>query len=148
MRGAIFALLTSIAALPGYGQESEPGQPPAAPDTSQVMLEPTREVVETADRILKQVETAIQDSDRLTDRRKARMLRVLNRRPKVAQRVVDEVTARALDADLITFDYYQTRSDDDDEEGKVRARVDWDSIIAFIERLIPLIVQLIGLFGG
>lgn len=30
----------------------------------------------------------------------------------------------------------------------VEAAIDWDSILAFIEKLIPLIIQLIGLFGG
>lgn len=36
-----------------------------------------------------------------------------------------------------------------DADGRIdRASIDWDAIIAFIEKLIPLILQLITLFGG
>ena len=36
-----------------------------------------------------------------------------------------------------------------DAEGQIdRAQIDWDAIIAFLEKLIPLIIKLIGIFGG
>lgn len=85
-------------------------------------------------RTLDQVRQAVSESD-LDDREKRRILRKL-RRPWVAVRVTDLVTSEAFDAGVIGLT--------DDAQG---FGVDWDSLLEFIERLLPLILQLIDLFG-
>lgn len=84
------------------------------------------------------VRTAIQNSD-LRELQKNRLLRRLDR-PWVANRVTDEITSRAMSAGLVAVEY-------DIVSGQAVTNVDWEGLIGFIERLLPLIVQLIGLFG-
>jgi hypothetical protein len=53
--------------------------------------------------------------------------------------------------DLAVIQMSASGSDDVplDASGQVdRARIDWEAIAAFLERLVPLIIQLIGIFGG
>ena len=94
---------------------------------------------------LQHVREAIEKSDRIGPRQKRVLLRRLNR-TRVAERVTDAVTAQALDAGYIQI-AHGGFDDDDGDGGDVEVLVDWDALIEFIEKLIPLIVQLIGLFG-
>jgi len=83
-------------------------------------------------KLLKRVEQTIKSSD-YSNRKKRRMLRKL-KRSRVRELVLDEVIAQAYHSDVITI-----------QEGD--PRIDWDGLIEFLERLLPLIVKLIGLFG-
>ena len=88
---------------------------------------------------LEAVKSAISDSEELGRFQKKRLLRRLER-PHVAVRVTDAVTSEAMTAGYISLDF-------DADTQQVETNVDWDGLIEFIERLIPLIVELIGLFG-
>ena len=80
-----------------------------------------------------QVITALDQSD-LKPRKKRSLKRRLKRK-RVQQTVLDELTSRA------TAEGYIIVGED------ATVQVDWDGLISFIERLIPLIIKLIGLFG-
>jgi len=56
--------------------------------------------------------------------------------PKLKQQLILDTTAKLLEAEKIS-----------EQEGEVVALVNWDEILAFIEKLLPLLIQLIGLFG-
>ena len=88
---------------------------------------------------LDEVKNAIKSATSLRPIQKRRLLRRIDR-PHVAQRVTDEITTRAMASGLVVIEY-------DEQANDAVAMVDWDGLIEFIERLIPLIVQLIGLFG-
>ena len=87
---------------------------------------------------LEMIRTEIQNSDGLSRIQKFRALRRL-KRPKVALRVVDEVTARAMDAGYVVVEM--------DENDDVTTQVNWEGITELIKVLMPFIIQLIGLFG-
>lgn len=104
-----------------------------------------QEMLTHHEQTLAEVRKAIEESEDLGPFRKRVLLRRLNR-PSVAVRVTDYVTANALDQGLITVPppvgWAEGQVDD------VSMAIDWEGLITFIERIIPLIVQLIGLFGG
>lgn len=85
--------------------------------------------------ILDEVLAALGKSE-LSDRQKRVYARRLKFRPRIREMILDEVVSQAYAEGLI-----------DIEEGEVEAQVDWDGLIEFIERILPLILQLIGLFG-
>lgn len=89
-------------------------------------------------RTLAAVKKAIQDSDSLSDWKKRRLLRKLDR-PWVAVRVTDEITSRAMATGLVSVSV--------DSTGGAVTNIDWDGLIKFIEALVPLIIQIVGLFG-
>ena len=92
-------------------------------------------------RTLSMVRQVIEESD-LRPFKKRRMLRRL-KRPAVATRVTDYVTAQALDSGIINVDDAEMNAD-----GSVASfAVDWNSLLDFIERLIPIILRLIELFA-
>lgn len=91
------------------------------------------------DAMLKRVREAIAESDQIGPFRKWIIQRRLKRQ-HVAVAVTDYVTSEAMAEGYIVM----AAGDD----GEVVARVDLDGILAFIERLLPVILQIISLFGG
>ena len=92
------------------------------------------------DRTMELVREAVRDSD-LRPRRKARMLRLL-KYPSVQDRVKMFVTGSAIDAGEIDTQIIVM------PDGSIAMpAIDWDNLLSFIERLLPLILQLISLFG-
>ena len=83
---------------------------------------------------LKHVVEAIQKNPDLKKRKKRRLIRKLGRK-RVQLVVLDHVNEKALEDEIITL-------------GDVEAQIDWDAIADFLERIFPLILQLIGLFPG
>ena len=69
---------------------------------------------------------------------KARIERIMTGRfrPIAKKNITDRVTAALLAEEMIVA-----------SDSGVEFAVDWESILAFIERLLPLILQLISLFG-
>jgi F420-0:gamma-glutamyl ligase len=96
-------------------------------------MEVVKDVSTLQQTVLQHIEAAIDKSDR-SDRQKRVAKRRL-KRPRVQELVLDEVVARGY------VEQYITVSDENE------ILVDWEGIIAFIERILPLILQLIGLFG-
>jgi hypothetical protein len=96
-------------------------------------MEVVKDVSTLQQTLLQHIEAAIDKSDR-SDRQKRVAKRRL-KRPRVQELVLDEVVARGY------VEQYITVSDENE------ILVDWEGIIAFIERILPLILQLIGLFG-
>lgn len=79
-------------------------------------------------------------SDELTRFEKRRVRRVMNDRwwnQWRRDRVVDQVVKQLIQSEQVVV-----------TPDGVQAAVDWDSVLAFIEKLIPLILQLVSLFGG
>lgn len=114
-------------------------EPQFDPDVHDVVQLDFPEVSTQHQRTLEMVREAIEKSDRLGPRKKRVLQRRLNRET-VAVRVTDAVTANGMAAGLISVSY-------DVGTQSVETMVDWDGLIGFIERLIPLIIKLIGLFG-
>ena len=85
---------------------------------------------------LQHIESVIDSSDDLRKRQKRKLKRKL-RRPRVAQAVLDEVTSRAVVAQVISIEL---------GEDLAKTQVDWDALLEFLETLLPLIVQIIFLF--
>ena len=86
---------------------------------------------------LQHIESVIDSSDDLRKRQKRKLKRKL-RRPRVGQAVLDEVTSRAVVAQVISIEL----GDD-----SATTQVDWDALLEFLEGLLPLIVQIINLFS-
>lgn len=90
-----------------------------------------------------QIETlilqAVDKSQTLDRREKRRIERVMKSpfRRRAREKIVDDVTAAMLAEEVLVVT----------PEG-VEMAIDLDGIIAFIERILPLIMQLITLFGG
>ena len=84
-------------------------------------------------KLFEAVVTAIEGSD-LTDRQKRVFVRRLKWRPRIRQAVMDEVIASAYAVELILLQ----------EDGVL---IDWEGIFELIKVLLPIILQLIGLFG-
>lgn len=99
----------------------------------------TDDVSTHAVRTLDEVKKAISESEQLRPLQKNRLLRRLSR-PWVAQRVTDEITVRAMAAGYVTVSL-------DEDGGDATVLVDWEGLAEFIERILPLIIQIIGLFG-
>ena len=93
------------------------------------------------DMIAAEIQAAIDRSTTMSDRDKRRASRVMDGRfrwqQRARQQVIDKAVIELLAEELIV----------PTPEG-VEAAVDWDSIATFIERILPLILQLITLFGG
>jgi hypothetical protein len=96
-------------------------------------------IANTNTRTLEMVKSAIRSSSSIGPLQKRLLLTRLNR-PNVANRVVDAVTSQAVSAGYISVSY-------DIVSGDAVTLVDWDELAKFLERIIPLIIQLIGLFG-
>jgi len=90
------------------------------------------------ERTLALVKRAIESSDR-SQLQKNRLLRRLDR-PWIAVRVTDEITSRAMAMGLVSVSF-------DAVTGQATTNANWEEIIKFIEALLPLIIQIIGLFG-
>jgi len=90
------------------------------------------------ERTLALVKRVIDSSDR-SQLQKNRLLRRLDR-PWIAVRVTDEITSRGMAMGLISVSF-------DAVTGQATTNVDWQELIKFIEALLPLIIQIIGLFG-
>jgi len=87
---------------------------------------------------LRMVRKAIADSD-LSLGQKI-LARIALRRKSVQDRVTDFVTSQAIDDGVIVMPAMV-------DGQMVEAAIDWDALLEFIEKLIPLIMQLIALFG-
>jgi hypothetical protein len=101
------------------------------------------------DRTLAEIRKAIDDDEDIRPFRKRMLHRKLNR-PKVALAVTDYVTAAAIDNGVIDMPappMWATNPDAPQQTFEV-ARLDLTGLLAFIEAILPLILQLIGLFGG
>ena len=88
--------------------------------------------------LLDQVYAAI-DGSELSDRQKRVFKRRMQWRPRVRQAVMDEVIAQGFAEEVFIPEI--------SDSGDVTVQVDWDSIADFLERILPLILQIIGLFG-
>ena len=86
-------------------------------------------------KLLDSVIKAIEAST-LTDRQKAVAIRKLRFRPRIRQLILDEVIAQGYSEGVIL-----------PGEGDAVALIDWEEFAKFLERIIPLIIQIIGLFG-
>ena len=84
---------------------------------------------------IKAVREAVDRSETLTAREKRRIKASVRWRPRVRAEVAGLVLAEACVEGLV------------DEDGEVAAAIQWDQILSFIERLLPLILQLVSLFG-
>lgn len=82
---------------------------------------------------------AVNKSDKLNRIQKNRLERILttNWRPRVKKAITDQVMNSLLAEEMVIVS----------EDGTVTPMFDFDGLIAFLEKLIPLIVSLIGLFG-
>ena len=91
----------------------------------------------------KQIESLIlqasEQSTTLDRRQKRRIERVMKSpfRRRAREKIVDDVTAQMLNEEVIIVT----------PEG-VEMAIDLEGILAFIERLLPLVLQLLALFGG
>jgi len=92
---------------------------------------------------LEMVRQAVSDSN-LRPLKKRRMLRRL-RRPAVASVVTDYVTSNAISEGVIDVGPPVFNADGSVEVPEMA--IDFDALLDFIERLLPLILQLISLFG-
>ena len=89
-------------------------------------------------RLLKELRQAIDATDQLTGRQKRVAKRKL-RRPIPQQQALDFIAAEAM----VDGVFYAS------EEDQFEVLVDWDSFAAFLERILPLLLQLFGgFFGG
>lgn len=142
---AVAAAAILILSPQTYGQETDVTAPAVSVDSvvTDVSVFADSDVSAHHVRTLEEVKKAIQASDDLRPLQKRRLIRRLNR-PHVAERVTDMVTSNAMIAGYIQIAHGGLDSDDDSD---VEVQADWDAIIEFIERLIPLIIKLIGLFG-
>ena len=82
---------------------------------------------------------AANKSDKLSRIQKNRLERILttNWRPRVKKAITDQVMNSLLAEEMLIVS----------EDGTVTPMFDFDGLIAFLEKLIPLIISLIGLFG-
>jgi hypothetical protein len=82
---------------------------------------------------------ALEKNETLSSFQKLRIRLALKYRPRVRAEIIGEVTALCIEEGYVS------------EDGVLLAppsgQVDWDAIIEFIERLIPLILKLISLFA-
>ena len=82
--------------------------------------------------IQKRLIQAIEEDASLDDRKRRALKRKLRWRPRLRQEVLDMITSESLSAGVLAFP---------------SAQIDWDALLAFIKELIPIIVELIELFG-
>lgn len=82
---------------------------------------------------------AVNKSDKLSRIQKNRLERIMttNWRPRVKKAITDQVMTSLLAEEMLIVS----------EDGVITPMFDFDGLIAFLEKLIPLIVSLIGLFG-
>lgn len=97
----------------------------------------------------KQVELAFLEAvqkSRISNLKKNRIERIFSddgprigqrRRQTLQDRILDEVTDYMIAEQLVVV-----------TEDGVEAAIDWNSLISALERIIPIILQLITLFGG
>jgi len=134
----LFLLL--LLPLYAYGQDVIPlGNPTVATDHDN---DTTPGVLSQQQRTVEMVTAAIDKSD-LRPLKKRRLKNAL-RRPAVAEQVTDWVTSNAIYEGIITINPTPVYGADGEPD---LIGVDWDSLLAFIEKLIPLILQLIELFS-
>ena len=90
---------------------------------------------------------AIDNTNAVGRFQKNRIRRILNSpvRPIAAKRITDEVSARLLGAEMLVV--IEAVSGAGEVVYSIEKAADWNQILAFIERLLPLILQLISLFG-
>jgi len=141
----ILSLMALLLAVPVLGQtidfRTDTKTPPAAvDDVGDVAAASNYETT------LAEVRKAIQDDEDIGAFRKRLLLRKLNR-PSVALQVTDYVTSGALDAGVIEIPPPAAWAVSEDGD-VIEPAINLDALIAFIERILPLILQLISLFGG
>lgn len=124
----LFLMAICLIAIPVQAQEDT--SPPVAADV-QAAGQPFN--AEAA------ILQALEKNKTLSSFQKLRVRLALKYRPRVRAEIIGEVTALCIEEGYVT------------EDGTLAAppsgQVDWDAIIEFIERLIPLILKLISLFA-
>lgn len=82
---------------------------------------------------------AVNKSDKLNRFQKNRLERIMttNWRPNVKKAITDRVTNSLLAEEMLIVS----------DNGTVTPMFDFDGLLAFLEKLIPMIISLIGLFG-
>jgi hypothetical protein len=88
----------------------------------------------TSERVEKLLSKAIQTSKlRPLQKIRANLIINTNFAPKLKQQMIVEATSKLIEAEKVSS-----------ESGDVVALVDWDAIFAFLEKLLPLLLQLFG----
>jgi hypothetical protein len=95
------------------------------------------------ERLLSEVIAAVEKAD-ISARQKRVTLRRLKFFPAYKNSFLDEVLAQGFAQGYITIAVTKNNSE---LQEPVEIMIDWEGLIEFIERIIPLIIQLIGLFG-
>lgn len=91
------------------------------------------------EKLLSMIEQEIAADSSLSEPRRRRMLRRLKRR-RVKQAILDHCVSEAIGAGLIEIAIAPTGAG-------YQPLVNWDELLAFIKELIPIIIELIGLFS-
>lgn len=130
----LFAFIAT-AALPATAQDSEPTRAFATVDEGATM-----EAKDFREEVAKAIVQEAAESDTLTRFEKRRIERVMRGgwfNAGKRERVIDAAVAQMHSAQVIEVT----------PEG-VQAAINWDGIASFLERLMPLILTLVKLFGG